>query len=277
MPGSSAPDPSLTGALDRAFEQARAGLAMLETGLEPAALGRVRRTLHRDFVGASYAALRTFVGVTAAFAFWVETRWPTGAAFLLIVGILCTLFAARPSPIANGQSFTIGTAGTVVVALVLDFVVLPQLDGFTELALALFPILFLSAFGIKSKRFAPYLAAVNFLLLPTVGVTNQMNYDPPGIFNSVFATVAGCCLAIVIYKLMPPLSDRQQAIVLERWMAAEARTAVPSGRRRKQERRVRFYDRLSTLLTKLPPSERAAAFERSAALGLRLQRDQPAG
>ena len=44
--------------------------------------------------------------------------------------------------------------------------------------------------------------------------------------------------------------------------------------KRKQERRVPFYDRLSTLLTKLPP-ERAASFERTAALGLRLQRERP--
>ena len=266
-----APDPSLSSALDRALEQARAGLALLETGRRPAVLGRVRRTLHRDFVGASYAALRTFTGVMAAFTFWVETRWPTGASFVLFIGVLCTLFAARPAPIATSQNFTIGTTVTMIAALVLNFAVLPRLDGFGELALALFPFLFASAFSIKSKTLSPYTAAINFLLLPTVGVTNQMNYDPPGIFNSVFAIFASCCAAIVIFKLLPPLSDRQQAIVLERWMAAEARTAVPRGRRRKRERRVRFYDRFSTLLGKLPPAERAAEFERTAPLGLRLQ------
>ncbi len=271
------PDPSLLSALDRALEQARAGLVLLQSGHKPAGLDHVRRTLHRDFPGASYAALRTFIGVMAAFAFWVGSRWPNGATFVLFVGVLCTLFAARPAPIASSRTFTIGTALTMVVALILDFLVVPRLDGFAELALCLFPFLFLGAFGITSKTFAPYTNAFNFLLLPTVGVTNKMVYDPVGIFNSVVATTAAGCATIVIFQLLPPLSDRQQAFVLERWMAAEARTAVPRSRRRKHERRVRFYDRFSTLLSKLPPRERAATFERTAALGLRLQRDGPAG
>ena len=118
-----------------------------------AALGRVRRTLHRDFVGASYAALRTFVGITAAFALRVESRWPTGAASVLIAGILLTLFAARPSPIAVGPTFTIGAIGTMISALFLDVVVLLRLGGFA--GLALFPFLFAGAFCIKSRTVAP--------------------------------------------------------------------------------------------------------------------------
>ena len=110
-----------------------------------------------------------------------------------------------------------------------------------------------------------------------MGVTNQVNDDPPGIFNSVFATLAACSVSIVTYKLVPPLSDRQRARVLERWMVAGARGPVPHAIKRKRERRVRFYDRFSTLLTKLPPPECAASFERTAALGPRPQRDQPAG
>ena len=60
-------------------------------------------------------------------------------------------------------------------------------------------------------------------------------------------------------------------------MAAEARTVVPRDRRREPERRVRFDDRLGTLFSKLPPLDRDATFERTAALGLRLQRGSPAG
>ena len=61
-----------------AMAQVRAGLALLRTGVAPARLGHVRRTVHRDYVVAAYAALRAFVGMMLAFAFWIETRWPSG-------------------------------------------------------------------------------------------------------------------------------------------------------------------------------------------------------
>ena len=108
-------------------------------------------------------------------------------------------------------------------------------------------------------------------------MTNQMVCDPVGVFNSVVATTAAGCVTIVIFQLLPPQSDRRQAFILERSMAAETRTVVPRDRRREPERRVRFDDRLGTLLSKLPPPDRDATFERTAALGLRLQRDSPAG
>ncbi len=262
-------------ALDAALAQAGAGLTLLDTGGKPPHLGRVRRTLHRDVEGALYAAARTFVGVTAAFAFWIETRWPSGATFVLLVGILCTLFAARPSPIAAGKTFTVGTAGTCVVALLMNFVIIPRLDGFGELAFALFPLLFIGAFGLKSGALAPYLTPVNFLLLPTIGITNQMIYDPPGIFNSVFATFIACCASIMIYELLPPLSDRAKASSLRRWMAAEARTRVPRSVKQREERRVRLYDRLSTLLSELPIDERAPEFARVTVLASRLLPETP--
>ena len=60
-------------------------------------------------------------------------------------------------------------AGLVIVALFLDFLVIPPARRFTELALGLFPLLFLEALGITSETLVPQTTSFNFLLLPKVG------------------------------------------------------------------------------------------------------------
>lgn len=167
-----------------AMLQARAGLELLRTQRVPAVLGQVRRTVHREYLLALYAGVRAFLGIFGAFAFWILSRWPTGDSFLLIVGIICCLFATRPLPVAAGLKFTIGTTITAAVALVLGLFVIPRQGTFLGLAAVLAPFMFIGAFGLKSGKLAAYFTPLNFFLLPMIGVQNQMDYNPPSFFNS---------------------------------------------------------------------------------------------
>lgn len=254
-----------------AMAQVRAGLALLRTGVGPVALGHVRRTVHRDYLAAAYAALRAFAGMMLAFTFWIETRWPSGDSFVLIVGIICCLFASRPAPVTAGLRFTVGTVITAVLALIIGFFVIPRLGSFLGLALSLFPTMLVGAFGLKSKIMAPFCTPVNFFLVAMIGIQNQMQYDPSTFFNSTFAIVGGCCTAIVIFAVIPPPSDAVQATILRWWIALEAGNAPPRSPRRREEWRLRLYDRLGQLLGKLSVEERAQAFEQTQPVAMRLQ------
>ncbi len=266
-----APDRRAISASLAAMAQVRAGLALLRTGVTPAALGHVRRTVHRDYVAAAYGALRAFIGTLGAFAFWIETRWSSGDSFVLIVGILCCLFASRPAPVSAGLRFTVGTAITTVLALVLGFFVIPRLGSFLGLALALFPTMLIGSFGLKSKVLAPFCTPVNFFLVSMIGIQNQMQYDPPTFFNSTFAIFCGCCTGVVIFTLLPPPSDAVQAAILRWWIGLETVSKPPRSARRREEWRLRLYDRLGLLIAKLPEKEQATAFEDSRPAAMRLQ------
>ena len=254
-----------------AMAQVRAGLALLRTGVIPETLGHVRRTVHRDYVAASYAALRAFLSMMGAFTFWIETRWSSGDSFVLIVGILCCLFATRPAPVTAGLRFTMGTAITTVLALLLGFFVIPRLGSFLGLALVLFPTMLIGSFGLKSKVLAPFCTPVNFFLVSMIGIQNQMQYDPPNFFNSTFAIFCGCCTGVVIFTLLPPPSDAVQAAILRWWIGVEAGRTPPRSAQRRKEWRLRLYDRVGTLIGKLPEEERAAAFEDTRPVAMRLQ------
>ncbi len=254
-----------------AMAQVRAGLALLRAGAIPSTLGHVRRTVHRDYVAAAYGALRAFVGMMAAFTFWIETRWSSGDSFVLIVGILCCLFASRPTPIATGLRFTIGTAITAGLALVLGFFVIPRLGSFLGLALALFPTMLVGTFGLKSKVMAPFCTPLNFFLVAMIGIQNQMQYDPAGFFNSTFAIFYGCCTGVVVFTLLPPFSDAVEAAILRWWLGVESGRTPPRAPRLREEWRLRLYDRLGMLIAKLPPGQRAAAFATTLPVAMRLQ------
>ena len=266
-----APDRRAIAALLAAMAQVRAGLALLRTGVAPEALEHIRRTVHRDYVAAGYAALRAFAGMMLAFTFWIETRWSSGDSFLLIVGILCCLFASRPSPVTTGLRFTIGTAITTGLALVLGFFVIPRLGSFLGLAIALLPTMLIGSFGLKSKVLAPFCTPLNFFLVAMIGIQNQMQYDPSGFFNSTFAIFCGCCTGVVMFTLLPPPSDTVQAAILRWWIGVEAGSIPPQSARRRGEWRLRLYDRLGMLIAKLPPEQQAAAFENARPVAMRLQ------
>ena len=129
----------------------------------------------------------------------------------------------------------------------------------------------IGSFGLKSKVLAPFCTPVNFFLVSMIGIQNQMQYDPPTFFNSTFAIFCGCCTGVVIFTLLPPPSDAVQAAILRWWIGLETVSKPPRSARRREEWRLRLYDRLGLLIAKLPEKEQATAFEDSRPAAMRLQ------
>ena len=118
---------------------------------------------------------------------------------------------------------------------------------------------------------APFCTPVNFFLVAMIGIQNQMQYDPPTFFNSTFAIFCGCCTGVVVFTLLPPPSEKVEAAILRWWISREAGSTSPRSARRREEWRLRLYDRLGMLIGKLPEGQRAAAFEKTRPVAMRLQ------
>lgn len=73
-----------------------------------------------------------------------------------------------------------------------------------------------------------------------------------------------------MFQLMPPFSTRVEAAVLRWWIARDGRRAVPRDPRRREERRVRLYDRMGLLASKLGDEEGGAVFAADRPLASRL-------
>src|SRR5262249_13983265 len=91
-----------------------------------------------DFLPAFVNALRAFLTIAAVDLFWIVTAWPGGAGALVIAAI-GTILIAPSGDLAptSAVNFLLGIILTAVLAGILKFAVLPQLETFTGLSIAL--------------------------------------------------------------------------------------------------------------------------------------------
>jgi len=194
---------TLTG-LSRALN----GLALLvDDPTRPVDRRRGVRPNVPDWLPSLVNAGRAFVTIGAAAIFWIVTAWPNGAAAMTFTAIIVTLFSPRADQaytIAIG--FMIGTALTAALAAIIDFAVLPGLEGFAAFSIGIGLVL-VPAGALMAQAWQPAMftaMAANFL--PLLAPANQMTYDTQQFYNSALSIVAGVWVGAISFRLLPPLS-----------------------------------------------------------------------
>jgi uncharacterized membrane protein YccC len=205
--------PSLRLLADQVAE-ALAGLADALGGLallvaDPSRAPQPRRGFRLrvpDWLPALINAGRAFLTISAAALFWIVTEWPNGAQAITFAAIGSILFAPRADQAyASTVDFIVGVGITAVVAAVIDFAALPEITTFAGfcVVMGLFhvPAGTLLALPLRPTLFTP---VVSFFL-PLADPANSMNYDPGQFYKSVIGIVAGCGMAAMSFRLIPPL------------------------------------------------------------------------
>jgi uncharacterized membrane protein YccC len=185
------------------------GLALLVA--DPARIrSRRRLPLHvPDWLPALVNGGRAFVTIGAVEVFWIATEWPNGAQAITFTAIVVILLAPRAdAAYAQAMRFIIGVALASVCAAIILFAVLPKAVTFVgfsmAMALYLVPVGMLMAQA-SQAMFALFVAMVgNFV--PLLAPANQMSYDTVQFYNSALAIIAGCGVASLSFRLLPPLS-----------------------------------------------------------------------
>jgi uncharacterized membrane protein YccC len=240
--------------------QALRGLALLVT--YPAQPGprepRLRLEVP-DWAPAFTNAGRAFIAIGAAELFWVVSAWPSGAGCIIWTAITVVLFGPRADQAyAGGLRFLLGTSVATVFAAIVRFAVLPQLETFSgfsaALACYLVPVGALSALGWQPALFIPM--AVNFV--PLLAPANITSYDTVAFYNSSLALVAGSGLALLAFRVLPPLSpavrtSRLLSLTL-RDLRRLARGPLPAT---SEDWERRIFARIAVLPDSAQPSQRA--------------------
>jgi len=207
--------PSLRLLADKAAE-ALIGISQALNGLALLVRDPARRVQRRpgfarlrvpDWLPALVNAGRAFVTIGAVALFWIVTAWPNGAGAITFATITATLFAPRADQaFAIAVGFTAGNALAAVLAAILEFAVLPQLETFAGFSIALgaylVPVGALMAHPWKTALFIPM--AANFV--PLLAPANQMTYDTRQFYNAAVALVVGSAAGALAFRLVPPLS-----------------------------------------------------------------------
>jgi len=161
-----------------------------------------------DWLPALVNAARAFVMTSAAALFWVGTAWPNGALameFTAIVLLLLSPLGDMAYVAAIGG--VVATVGSIVLAAIVKFAVLPGFETFPAfcgaIGLILVPVGFATA---RSRQAAAVLALVGFNFVAMLAPTNVMSYDTQQFYNTALGIFTGAAAAALGFRLLPQLS-----------------------------------------------------------------------
>ncbi|WZB76818.1 FUSC family protein [Achromobacter insuavis] len=260
-----------------AYLDALDGLAALAQPRPPAGAAPVR--FHRDYASAVRNGLRSMAAILLAGLFWLWSGWTDGDMMLLVLAPYCSLLATAGDPPAGARAFLRGCLYAVPAAWVCAFGVLPHLDGFALLAVALAVFWLPGILATSSPRTAfgglAYLVAFNTL----TAADNPMQYSMQAFANHAVAWVLATSFALLCFQVILPRHPGRDIARLRRVIRDDSlallrgKRPADAGWQQRQQHRVA---QLGALL-KGRPAQLADALAQSLAalrVGLETQRIQ---
>lgn len=246
--GLAAFDPVLQGALadlTTAAARERAAEGAWQTA------GTHAAALHRDWIGARQALLRTMLAILAVGGIWLATDWEAGAFMLLGTAIMTTVFSTADNPVRLLRQVIVGQALGVAGALACRWLVWPLAGGETGLVLSMMPFIVFGGFLFAHRRASgpigfDYNMVVLLLLQPVWPLTGSF---PHSLMAGV-AVVLGPAIGLVAFRLIFPVDGKRRLRTLVAMMVREieAMAGRRGASRRRPVWRARLYHRLLRLV-----------------------------
>ena len=161
-----------------------------------------RRRLHLDHGMAALSGLSLFTAVMICCGLWIFTAWPEGFVAAMMCAVFSSFFAAQDDPAPAILSFLIWTLLALPIAALYLFAILPAIDGFPMLCLALSPALLGIGFLMATPKWGP--AGIAMLLGVVGGIAIQPTFaaDMADFVNSNLAECVGVAVALCTARLM---------------------------------------------------------------------------
>ncbi|HYZ44056.1 MAG TPA: FUSC family protein, partial [Xanthobacteraceae bacterium] len=215
-----------------------------------------------DWLPALVNAARAFVAIGAVELFWVATAWPDGATALVFVAAVGLLLSPSGDlAYAGALAFTLGTAGAVVFAAIVKFAVLPALETFPAFCVVYALYFIPLGFVVARSRHPAVVVALTAMAItfgPLLAPTNPMSYATQQFYNAALAVFAGCAVAALSFRLLPPVPPALRA---RRLLASTGRdlrrVAIDPLPPRLEYWEGRMYARLAALPDQAEPLQRA--------------------
>jgi uncharacterized membrane protein YccC len=257
--------PSLRLLADRTAE-AMMGLQRAANGLllinDPARAVRGSRSagfVMPDWLPALVNAARSLVTIIAAELFWLATTWPSGASAVAFAAVAVILFSPQADrAYGMAMGFLIGTAVATVAAGIIAFALLPGVETFFAFSLAIG--LFLVPVGamITQPWQTAVFVAMAFNFVPLLAPANPMNFNLLQFYNSSLGITAGVGIAVLAFRLLPPLSPEFRTHRLLTLTLRDLRRLVARPMPQSTTRwEARNFSRLSQLPEQATPLQRA--------------------
>ncbi|SFM20468.1 FUSC family protein [Variovorax sp. OV329] len=164
------------------------------------------RVLHVDRGVAAISGLAAAGAVTSAGALCWLLGWDQGTVTMGIAAVGCCLFAFIDDPRPFQKLMLMAGTAAVPVAALYVFAILPALDGYLSLALALTPLLFIDAFFLSMPKWAVPAIGFELVAVTLISVQPQQAGDFSSFVSTAIGTELGVVIALVVTSLTRVIS-----------------------------------------------------------------------
>lgn len=218
---------------------------------------RRSRTTHNEHFVARFNAFRVFIAFELLGQFWIHSGWHSGYLAMMLLGVFTMLFAKAPNPAAVVYQFLWGSLAAVVFGGVLLFLVLPVINGFPLLALAIGVPVTIGTLLTPHPRWSAIGMAGAITMMTLLNLNSTYTFAPERYINGGLASIIGTLIAMLTYSLLRQRSPNERIRTLMnaywRGLSRLMREKTMPNRARLESR---LYDRLGRLLA-LGGSDRA--------------------
>lgn len=161
-----------------------------------------------SMVTAGIAGARVVIMLLGLSAFWLLSGWPSGDMAALNAAAFCAITSAAPDPAKTTRTVALGVALALALGYLYTFHIVPRLDGFWMLAIALAPVLMLAVLLTTKPALAGYGLGI-CIFFPFVAVPdNFAHFDAAGYLNESIAIMMSLIVTAVAFAvLLPPTTD----------------------------------------------------------------------
>lgn len=200
--------------------------APLPAEVSEAVTAAVRRPLHGDIGLAFRSGATALIATAITCALWISTGWADGAAAAMMAAVFCAMFAALDDPAPAIANFAVFTLVGMIAAGVYLIGLLPAINGFPVLAIALCPPLFVIGLYMANPRQATKALAAAVAFSAGLALQDRFNPDFDAFLNANLAQFVGILIAITVTRVMRSLSaEASVRRLLQRTRAAIGRLA----------------------------------------------------
>jgi len=155
-------------------------------------------------VAALSGGIRAVIAVLIVGALWLMSGWNNGANALVAVSIATALFAVAPNPAGATRQMLLGCLSSIVVGFGFFFFVLPRLEGFTQLAACVAPLIMVGSYINTFPKVAVMGLSFNLYFCLIGNITNPYVFDPLAFLDTSFATLFGISVAAFCFSAIAP-------------------------------------------------------------------------
>jgi uncharacterized membrane protein YccC len=160
------------------------------------------RRLHLDSGMAALSGVALMAAVMLCCVFWIFTAWPEGAVAATMAAVFSSFFAAQDDPAPAIVGFLIWSLAALPLAALYLFAILPAIDGFPMLALALAPALIVIGYLQAVPSWTPRAIALLIGFAGALGIQATFSADLPQFLNGNLAQIVGIAAALAATRLL---------------------------------------------------------------------------